>query len=213
MVDNSSSQQTDTYHAHLIDAHLEQNTFFYYVIKRQETNMPRQHEGISLDDLPDEVLQHILYFVEPNDALFRTQLVSKRLYSLSSQPLLWRYHCRFEYEYWDARHQIRNKFDEGVGEVDWKALYIYRRKVEKVVANVLDSIIESQTGRIAKYKGISVHGYDAKDALISHCNAEEDGEDVLARRYYKHFRVRDVYLPITDTMPIRSWTTYTERRL
>jgi F-box protein 21 len=174
--------------------------------------MPRQHDGKSLDDLPDEVLQHILYFVEPNDALLRTQLVSKRLYILSSQPLLWRYHCRFEYDYWDARHQIRKKFDGGVSEADWKALYIYRRKVEKVVGNVLGSIIESQTGRIAKYKGISVYGYDAKDPLISHCNAEEDQDDVLARRYYNRFRMLDMYLPMTDIMPIRFWTTYIEGR-
>jgi F-box protein 21 len=156
--------------------------------------MSRHLERSSLVGLPDEILQHILYFIPPDDALLRCQLVSKRLYLLTSQSLLWRYHCRFEFSYWDARHRIRQKFFGEVGDVDWKSLYIYRRKVEQTVTKVLDSIIESQTGRIAKYKGISVHGYDAKDALIRHCNTQDSVEDVLARRYYRYCHLRNMCL-------------------
>jgi F-box protein 21 len=145
--------------------------------------MPRHHDGPSLDDLPDEVLQHILDFVPAEDALRRTSLISKRLYILSSQQLLWRDHCEADFTYWDARHGMPHKLDADIGEVDWKALYKYRKKIESDVSDVLDSIIKSQTGRIAKYKDISVHGYDAKDALLRHCSADDDQEDVLARRY------------------------------
>ncbi|CZR57399.1 uncharacterized protein PAC_07288 [Phialocephala subalpina] len=137
-----------------------------------------------LTDLPDEVLQHILYYCSANHVLFNVQRLSKRFARLASEPLLWRYHCRVEFKYWDSKHRIRQKFLGNVVDVDWKALYTYRSRVDAQTTALLDSILEGQIDRISKFRTISEFGYDTKDTLVRHCHTHDDAEDVLARRYY-----------------------------
>lgn len=139
-------------------------------------------EPASINALPDEVLQHILYYVSPRDLLLHIQLVSKRLHGLGSEPLLWRYHCRTQFNYWDSKHRIRQKFRGSVGDVDWKTLYMHRQNVDSQTTALLDSILEDQVNRIKKFNFIAEFGYDAKDTLLRHCHTSETAEDVLARR-------------------------------
>jgi F-box protein 21 len=135
----------------------------------------------SLSSLPDEVIQAILFYVPPAD-LPAVQMASKQLCRLSNEPLLWRYHCRTEFRYWDPRHNIRQKFRQRAASVDWKKLYVHRFVVDQTATRLLDSILESQTGRIGKTQQIVDLGYDAKDTLLRHCHAGDETEDVLARR-------------------------------
>ena len=135
----------------------------------------------SLSDLPDEVVQAILFYV-PRESLPSVLAVSKRFNRLSNEPLLWRYHCHTQFKYWDPNHKIRQKFRERVGLVDWKQLYIYRCTVDRKATRLLNSILESQTGRIGKIQQIVDLGYDAKDTLLRHCHVGSETEDVLARR-------------------------------
>lgn len=135
-----------------------------------------------LTDLPDEVLQHITYYCSTNDVLSRIQRLSKRFARLASEPLLWRHHCKVEYKYWDLKHAIGQKFSGNVQDVDWKALYIYRRGVDLQTTHLLDSILDGQVDRISKFRSIADYGYDAKDTLVHHCHTHDDAVDVLARR-------------------------------
>jgi F-box protein 21 len=139
-------------------------------------------EPVSLNALPDEVLQHILLFVPPRDVLLHIQRVSKRFNQLGSEPLLWRYHCRVQFNYWDSKHRIRRKFLGSVGDVDWKALFTHRQRVDSQTTAILDSILEDQVNRIRKFNAIAEFGYDAKDSLLRHCHTSETADDVLARR-------------------------------
>jgi len=136
----------------------------------------------SLAGLPDEVLQHILFYLSPRDILLNIQRVSKQLNGLGSEPLLWRHHCRVEFKYWDSKHRIKQKFMGNVGDVDWKTLFMHRRKVDEQTSEILNSILQGQVNRIKKFHSIGDFGYDAKDALLRHCYASETAEDVLARR-------------------------------
>lgn len=138
---------------------------------------------VCFDDLPDEVLQHVLYYLSPHDVLARIQRVSKRLNRLGSEPLLWRHHCRAEYKYWDSKHSMRRTYIGNVGDVDWQTIFVHRRKIDRETTRTLNSIIGGQTNRIQKFKAIADFGYDAKDSLLYHCHADEATEDVLARRY------------------------------
>lgn len=65
----------------------------------------------------------------------------------------------------------------------WKNLYIYRTAVESMVSDLLEKILAGQTNRIARYESIARFGYDAKDVLLRNCNAADNAEDVLARRF------------------------------
>ena len=141
---------------------------------------------VSLHALPDEVLQHILYYLSPQDILLNVQCLSQRFNTLASEPLLWRYHCRMQFKYWDSKHRIRQKFSGNVGDVDWKLLYIYRKKIDSRTTEILDSILDGQTNRIEKFKMIGEFGYDAKDSLLKHCHTNAAADDVLARRYVQH---------------------------
>jgi F-box protein 21 len=136
----------------------------------------------SFNDLPDEIVQQILLYVPPEDAL-RVQNTSKRLSRLANGPLLWRHYCRTMFKYWDSKHRISQKFAGNVGDVDWKKLYFYRRDVDLQTTQALDGILAGQIQRIEKVERISQFGYDAKDTLLRHCATGDGVEDVLARRY------------------------------
>jgi hypothetical protein len=140
------------------------------------------HFQPSLNNLPDEVLQHILYYLPPYDVLASVQRVSKRFQGLASEPLLWRYHCRVLFRYWDSKHRIRRKFMGKAADVDWKILYTHRMKVDFDTTSTLDSILSGQVNRIQKFRIIAEFGYDAKDTLLRHCHTNDEAEDVLARR-------------------------------
>jgi hypothetical protein len=147
-----------------------------------DTDMTGHSLRVSLDALPDEVLQHILYYLSPQEMLLNIQRLSHRFNTLGGEPLLWRYHCRMQFIYWDSKHRIRQKLSGNVGDVDWKLLYIHRRKIDSRTTEILDSILEGQTNRIEKFKMIGEFGYDAKDTLLKHCHTSADAEDALARR-------------------------------
>ena len=134
--------------------------------------------------LPDEVLQHVLFYLSPQDIVLHVQRVSKRLSRLASEPLLWRSFCKWDYKYWDSKHRIHHKFIGTVGDVDWKKLYTYRKMVDMRTTELLDSILERQISRIRKFDAIAEYGYDAKDALLRHCQTNETADDVLSRRYF-----------------------------
>lgn len=138
--------------------------------------------GTTISDLPDEVLDQVLHYLSPEQTILNVRRASKRFALLSEEPLLWRYYCRTEYTYWDAKHRIKQKFGGDVGDVDWKKLYMYRRNTDIRISELLDSILSEQIGRIDKTKDISEFGYDAKDILLRNCRVEIDTEDVLARR-------------------------------
>jgi F-box protein 21 len=146
------------------------------------TNMARREHLFTLSQLPDEVLQHILFYLSPSDLLSNVQRISKRFSRLASEPLLWRHHCRVQFKYWDSKHRIKQKFLGNVGDVDWKTLYRHRKRVESETTDILDSIIAGQVNRIQKFKMIADFGYDAKDTLLRHCRTCETAVDVLARR-------------------------------
>ncbi|KAI9680775.1 MAG: hypothetical protein M1817_004215 [Caeruleum heppii] len=130
--------------------------------------------------LPDEILQNILFHLPPFDLAAVLQ-TSSRLNRLAQEPALWRYHCLTYYRYWDKRHHIRQKFADSVSSVDWKELFLYRRSVDIKTSLLLDSILESQTGRIDKFLEIVNQGYDAKDILLRGTKAADEVPDVLAR--------------------------------
>ena len=144
--------------------------------------MASHHQKLTLNALPDEVLQQILIYLSPHDTIWNIQRVSKRLNRLGNGLLLWRYHCRVEFKYWDSKHQIKQKFLGSVGDVDWKLLYKDRIQVDKQTTASLNSILEGQTNRIEKYGTIGDFGYDVKDTLLRHCLTSEAADDVLARR-------------------------------
>lgn len=137
----------------------------------------------SINGLPDEILQLTLRYVPAEDVLQNVERVSQRFSYVSNEPLLWRYHCRTRFKYWDSKHRIRDKLNGDVLNVDWKKLYLYRQNVDTQITSTLNGILQAQTKRIEKYERISQFGYDAKDTLLRHCLADGAADDVLARRY------------------------------
>lgn len=144
-----------------------------------------QRRPSRLVSLPDEILRSILFHLPP-PALATILQISKRLNLLAQDPAVWRHHCLTYYEYWDKSHKIQQKFADPVSSTDWKGLFLSRRSIDIKTSLLLNSILESQTGRIGKFEEIISQGYDAKDALIRHTRAGKDVPDVLARRYYSN---------------------------
>ncbi|EAS36782.3 hemimethylated DNA binding domain-containing protein [Coccidioides immitis RS] len=138
-----------------------------------------------LNSFPDEIIQCILACATPISAVKLGQ-ASKKFWSITNTPLLWRFYCRQYFEYWDDRHCILEKFALPVSLVDWKELYKLRHLIDVAVTELLESILACQTGRIEKFHKIISFGYDAKDTLLRHAEAGFEYQDHLARRYYSN---------------------------
>ncbi|KND93099.1 hypothetical protein TOPH_02113 [Tolypocladium ophioglossoides CBS 100239] len=139
---------------------------------------------MSLDRVPDEIIQHLLYYVSPRDNLRGLQLLSRRFHRLANEPLLWRLHCRDSFRYWHPDHGLRHKLRLKVAEVEWKRLFGLRTRQNSLVARLLDDIIATKVGRLKRFEAIARLGYDAKDFLLEQCRTDESADDYLARRYY-----------------------------
>jgi F-box protein 21 len=137
---------------------------------------------MALDQVPDELIRHILYYVAPETNLSVIQLLSKRLHRLANDALLWKYYCCSSFRYWSPEHQFQKKLRLRASEVEWKALWMERKKRNTRASSLLDSILATKVGRVQKFEQICVLGYDAKDFLLEQCHPDESAEDMLARR-------------------------------
>lgn len=139
-------------------------------------------EQASLSALPDEVAQQILSYLSPRDVALLVQPISKRWNRLGNEPLLWRHYCRVSFRYWNPEHEIKQKLRMSVSVLDWKELYIYRHTIDRTTSHTLDSILAGQVDRIGKFETVGKFGYDAKDALLRHCQTDVTADDGLARK-------------------------------
>ncbi|EXU94599.1 transglutaminase-like superfamily protein [Metarhizium robertsii] len=135
----------------------------------------------SLGRFPDDIIQHLLRFVLPEDNLQCFQLLCHRCYRLANDGLLWRYHCRSTFRYWRPDHSFGEKLQATVASVDWKYLFLLRTRSNHIVSQLLDGIVETKVGRFKKIEKICRLGYDAKDFLLVQCHIHESAPDVLAR--------------------------------
>ena len=75
-----------------------------------------------------------------------------------------------------------DKWVGNIADTNWKALYIDRHLIDGLVSREIDSILATQTSRSVKTANIIDVGHEAKETLIRHSRANEDMEDILARR-------------------------------
>ena len=167
--------------------------------------------AITINDLPDEVLQQIIFLLPPQDTLNSIQRLSPRFYKLANEPLLWRYHCRHQFKYWDSKHRIQESLSGSVGDVDWKDLYAFRCRTDADVTQTLNRILDSQVGRIKKFEQVTLHGYDVKDVLLRQSHTTNQS-DQLARRLADPLTTTQLRLTRIDTTQMRCWTCFIVRR-
>ena len=135
----------------------------------------------SLDGLPNEVIQQILYHVPSRQ--ITALLQTSRKFNQLAHPLLWQHYCKIQFKYWESDHCIKEKFRNDIHKVDWKRIFIDRQLINRSTDDALESILSTQSGRIEKFEQVAKYGYDAKDTLLHHMNVGDEAEDVLARRY------------------------------
>ena len=136
--------------------------------------------AISIHDLPNEVIQHILLHASPL-SIPAFQQTCQRFNHLAD-ALIWRQHCRSQFRYWSPEHLIKRRLAGPVDSAEWKTVFARRHVLNRHTTRTLDSILSSQMGRIDKFQQIVEHGYDVKDCLLGHLRVDDDAEDVLARR-------------------------------
>ncbi|RCI11262.1 hypothetical protein L249_7500 [Ophiocordyceps polyrhachis-furcata BCC 54312] len=151
---------------------------------------------MSLEKVPDEIIQHLLYYISPADNLENLQYLSRRFNRLANEPLLWRYHCSSSFRFWHQHHEYRRKLRRKASEVDWKQLHIQRTRQNRIVMENLDSIIATKVGRLKRFEQVARLGYDAKDFLLTQCRTDESADDYLARRYYSHALLGSIHRSI-----------------
>lgn len=138
---------------------------------------------MSLDKVPDEIIQHLLCYVSPADNLRSIQVLDRRLHRLANEPLLWRLHCIRSFSFWHPRHGFARMLRLAALEVEWKLLFLLRARQNGLVARLLDGIIATKVGRLKRFEAIARLGYDAKDFLLRQCCTDDAADDYLARRH------------------------------
>ncbi|KAF4335001.1 hypothetical protein FBEOM_11155 [Fusarium beomiforme] len=146
--------------------------------------------------IPDEIIQHLLYYIPPEDNLSNFQLVSRRLQHLADEPLLWKYHCQNNFRFWHPQHSLHRRLKGRASDTPWKKLFILRKSRNEQLKHLLNEILTTKVGRLKRYEKVCQLGYDAKDFLLEQCKADETSEDVLARRYYSHSLLDSIHRSI-----------------
>ncbi|KAM5352092.1 hypothetical protein ACJ41O_004815 [Fusarium nematophilum] len=146
--------------------------------------------------VPDEIIQHLLYYIPPEHNLLSFQLLSHRLRRLANEPILWRFHCQSNFSFWHPDHDIRRRLRERASDTPWKNLFILRKRRNAQLDVLLKEILASKVGRLRRFEKVCKFGYDAKDFLLEQCNADGSVEDVLARRYYSRSLLDSIHRSI-----------------
>lgn len=141
----------------------------------------------SLEEFPDEIIRHILLYLPPEDTLRSFQLLSRRLHYLANESLLWRWYCRISFKYWHPGHRFQEKLAVRASSVDWKRMWLARKRSNNEVARLLDGVLSTKVGQLRRLQQICQMGYDVKDYLLDQCHIDDSAEDALARRYEKLF--------------------------
>ncbi|KAI5283804.1 hypothetical protein KEM54_001827 [Ascosphaera aggregata] len=136
-----------------------------------------------LSNLPDEIIHVILLFADAKAAIALGS-TSRGFYTLANAELLWRHYCLTDFRHWDARHQLSERLLQPAASTSWKDLYADRHMTDVTISRILDDLLCTQVGRIQKYHDIASFGYDAKDTLVRHAQANPVVSNNLARRYY-----------------------------
>ncbi|KAF3066378.1 putative f-box domain-containing protein [Daldinia childiae] len=158
----------------------------------------------SINSLPDEIVHHILLYVPPEETLSNIAHLSKRFNRVAHEPLLWRCYCEHNFKYWEASHHFKERLKGYLHDTDWRRLFLLRLGRNAYIARLLDGIVASRVSRLQKMEQICLYGYDAKDYLLSQCQAPDSVEDVLARRYYSC----SVLDSIHRSLAIEEWAKY-----
>lgn len=135
------------------------------------------------NDVPDEIIRHILQYVSPTETYETIPLVSKRLQRVANESLLWKYYCQISFRYWNAEHRFREKLETRASRAAWRDLWRRRKYGDEVVARLLNDIIATTVSRRERIGQICQYGYDAKDFLLEQSRADDTVADGLARRY------------------------------
>jgi hypothetical protein len=136
---------------------------------------------ISLLDLPEEVILAIISLL-PATSLPCIEQTSQSLRRFALEPTVWRSLCQASYRYWNDARETKSKFQEPIGALDWKKLFVMRYLKARLVEQQLDSILSEQHGRIAKFHEIARCGYEAKDTLLKQMGAKPAAAAAAAYR-------------------------------
>lgn len=138
-------------------------------------------EMTSFDEVPDELIRHILFYLTPEENIGLVQSSCLRLYNVANDLLLWRYYC-CQILYWHPRHSIRRKLQGPAASVDWKRLWLLRKRWDLVAADLLDRVVQTRVDQHKHLRQICSMGLDVKDYLLGQMHLDSAADDHLARR-------------------------------
>jgi len=141
-----------------------------------------QQARAQLLTLPQEILEAIVSYLDVKSLLAVQQSCQRLL--LLDNPLLWRRHCRQEYQYWHSTHNFDELLKAPAAEQPWRELLATRKKLDHTISETMENIISLPVRRISRLQVVANEVEDAKDVLLKMHDCSNDALDVLARRYW-----------------------------
>jgi F-box protein 21 len=141
-------------------------------------------ENSSLRNLPDELLEAIIFYLPPADTLAFGK-TCRACNKIAYEPLVWRRNCREKWHYWDDRHEFGEKLKAPPAQVKWRQLYNDRARTDKQALELFNVLLSTQQYRVKRMEEVARSGYDIKDLLLlQREETPDDVVDVLARRFH-----------------------------
>lgn len=132
--------------------------------------------------LPQEILEGIVAYLDIN-SLLAVQRSCRRLLLLDN-ALVWRRHCRLEYQYWHPTHNFDELLRAPAAAQPWRDLLAGRKKQDHTISQTVENIISDPVRRMSRLQVVANEVEDAKDILFKMYSCSNDALDVLARRYW-----------------------------
>lgn len=141
--------------------------------------------SIQLLDLPDELLELIIYQLRDAGDTVTFGLVNKRVWLLVANSPVWRRHCLSTWSSWDTRHDLENKLSQPLLQTDWRSLYFERVQTDRRAEDLFESLLATQQARASRMHELAILGADIQDFLVRLWrHTPNDADDVLARRWH-----------------------------
>lgn len=147
----------------------------------------------SFSGLPTELLEAIFLQLDPRSLAALSQSCRAIKQLTTDSPVIWRHLCRTRFTTWAPHHAVTAKFAGPLSDVDWRALYLRKTRIEHDTRRLLDGVLATQHERNRRINDIAAFGYDAKEALLRECACPDDADDVLARRYYANAALERIH--------------------
>ena len=165
---------------------------------------------LSLDQLPDEVIQQILSYLSQLDLVSLSQL-NRHLNAVAGEPQLWKHLIFQDFGFCNSSGEAAKRRHDPAFH-GWRELYIARHASHAETRKAVSSIIDHPLHRLVAMGKVVNHGYEVKSELLQLFHSTPSPTSILAQRYWSQSiiailnraRALEIWNDVLHSVPMES---------